>query len=77
MWCKHNIQILNMCPFAFHAGVGMHILNTDFYGYIIPNEKYKDINEASSKFFQFKLKTLGKITSTSTLSYFCGGTANK
>ena len=44
-----------------YTGVGMHILNTEFFGYIMQDEKYKDINEASRKFFQFKLETLGKI----------------
>ena len=38
----------------------MHILNTDFFGYIMQNEKYKDINEASEKFFNFKFSVLGK-----------------
>ena len=44
-----------------YTGVDMHILNTEFFGYIMEEVKYKDINEASRKYFKFKLETLGKI----------------
>ena len=46
---------------SLYTGIGMHILNTEFFGYIMEEEKYKDINEASQKFFQFKLATLGML----------------
>ena len=44
-----------------YTGVGMYILNADFFGYIMQREEYEDINEASQSFFEFKLKTLGKL----------------
>ncbi|CAI8006304.1 Procollagen galactosyltransferase 1 [Geodia barretti] len=47
--------------FAFSAqdeGVGMYILNTEFFGFIMPNKKNTNINEASDDFFQFKINTL-------------------
>lgn len=37
----------------------MHVLNTEFFGYIMKDKKYKDTNEASRDFFRFKLDTLG------------------
>ena len=37
----------------------MYILNTEFFGFIIPNKKYTNINKASEDFFQFKINTLG------------------
>lgn len=39
----------------------MHVLNTEFFGYIMEDEKYKDTNVASRDFFQFKLDTLGEL----------------
>lgn len=44
-----------------HAGVSMHVLNTEFFGYIMKDKKYKDTNEASRDFFRFKLDTLGEL----------------
>ena len=38
----------------------MYILNTEFFGYIMQDEKYTDTNDAARKFFQYKLETLGE-----------------
>ena len=46
---------------SVYADIALHILNTEFFGYIMQNEKYKDITEASEKFFHFKLNMLGKL----------------
>ena len=74
-------KLVAMCrSIHIHAGVGMNILNTEFFGYIMPPKGYRDINEASRDFFQLKLKTLGKkiritklsdIHSLSSLKFCC------
>ena len=48
-----------MVPTIISPGVGMYILNTEFFGFIMPNKKNTNINEASDDFFQFKINTLG------------------
>ncbi|CAI8006303.1 Procollagen galactosyltransferase 1 [Geodia barretti] len=54
-------RVDDVTQFAFSAqneGVGMYILNTEFFGFIMPNKKYTNINKASEDFFQFKINTL-------------------
>ena len=43
-----------------YTDTNMHILNTDFFGYIMQDNEYRNINDAAQTFFQFKLETLGK-----------------
>ena len=44
------------------VGVGMNIVNTEFFGYIMPNNKYNNINESKEDFYKFKIHILGKRT---------------
>ena len=37
----------------------MNIVNTEFFGYIMANKKYKNINEAMKDFSEFKIHALG------------------
>ena len=53
------VNMLSMVPTIISPGVGMYILNTEFFGFIMPNKKNTNINEASDDFFQFKINTLG------------------
>ena len=50
--------IINTC--VTYTGVGMYILNTEFFGYII-KDRFSNVNEAAGKFFEFKLSTLGEL----------------
>ena len=56
-----NVSLQDHVSYPIYTGVDMYILNTDFFGYIMQTEEYEDINEASQSFFEFKLRTLGKL----------------
>ena len=48
-------------PYFMALGLGIYVLNTHKFGYIIRTENYVDLNAAVVYFFNFKMQTLGKL----------------
>ena len=41
-------------------GVGMYVLNTEYFGHLLRPNTYSSLQEAANAFLNFKLQTLGR-----------------
>lgn len=61
-------------PLRVHyVGLGMFVLNTENFGYILRPEDFKKLEQLTKAFLNFKLQTLGKPTLWVQVRYYYGG----